>query len=81
MDTNGDDILQKAEVDAMLEHVPHEKCMFGFLISSDLDGDHALNREEWEEAFKYVGEYVNMLCNRLLILAVTCVVCACMVSP
>ncbi len=31
--------------------------MFGFIVSSDLDGDHVLNREEWEEAFKYVGEY------------------------
>lgn len=64
MDNNLDGILEKAEVDAMLEHVPHEKCMFGFFISSDLDGDHVLNREEWEEAFKYVGEYVKLLCKR-----------------
>ena len=64
MDNNLDGILEKAEVDAMLEHVPHEKCMFGFLISSDLDGDHVLNSEEWEEAFKYVGEYVKLLRKR-----------------
>lgn len=46
----------------MLVHVPHEKCFFGFMISSDLDGDHVLNEEEWMEAFKHVdGEYINLL--------------------
>ena len=46
----------------MLLHVPHEKCLFGFMISSDLDGDHVLNEEEWMEAFKHVnGEYINLL--------------------
>lgn len=57
MDYNEDGLLQKAEVDSFLEHVPHEECLFGFIISSDLDGDHALSRDEWYEAFKYVGEY------------------------
>ena len=46
----------------MLLHVPHEECLFGFMVSSDLDGDHVLNEEEWMEAFKHVGgEYFNLL--------------------
>lgn len=52
------------------------------MVSSDLDGDHVLNEEEWEEAFKHVGgEYFNLLCNRSLIVTPTCMVSALMVNP
>ena len=62
MDIDENGILEKAEIDAILQHVPHEECLFGFMVSSDLDGDHVLNEEEWMEAFKHVGgEYFNLL--------------------
>ena len=51
-----------------MEYVPHEECLFGFMISSDLDGDHVINKEEWYEAFKYVGKYFNFHGNRSLFL-------------
>ena len=41
----------------MMAHIPHEECLFGFMISSDLDGDHKLNKKEWFDSFKYVGKY------------------------
>ena len=59
MDTKKDGFLQKSEVDSMMAHVPHEECLFGFMISSDADGDHVLNKEEWSDAFKYVGRYFH----------------------
>ena len=57
MDHNKDDLLQKSEVDGILTHVPHEECLFGFIISSDTNKDHVLDRTEWEEGFAHVGEY------------------------
>ena len=57
MDHNKDDLLQKSEVDGILTHVPHEECLFGFIISSDANKDHVLDRTEWEEGFAHVGEY------------------------
>lgn len=54
MDHNKDDLLQKSEVDGILTHVPHEECLFGFIISSDTNKDHVLDRTEWEEGFAHV---------------------------
>lgn len=59
IDSNGDGFLDKAEVDAMMAHIPHEECLFGFMISSDLDGDHKLNKKEWFDSFKYVENAVE----------------------
>lgn len=55
IDKNQDGLLQKPEVDGILIHVPHEDCMFGFMISSDANGDHMLSRQEFYASFKYVA--------------------------
>lgn len=57
IDSNQDGLLQQSEVNGILTHVPHENCLFGFMISSDVNGDHLLSRKEFYDAFKYVGEY------------------------
>ena len=65
MDLNGDGVLQKAEVDGILTHVPHEECLYGFMISSDVDKNHVLSIDEWIQAFKYVGEYKRVFLSSL----------------
>ena len=57
MDRNRDGNLQKSEVNGIVRHVPHEECLFGFMISSDVDQNHVLSREEWNAAFAHVGKY------------------------
>lgn len=59
IDVNQDGLLQQSEVNGILTHVPHENCLFGFMISSDVNGDHLLSRKEFYDAFKYVDNTIE----------------------
>ena len=78
IDKNQDGLLQKPEVDGILTHVPHEDCMFGFMISSDVNGDHMLSRQELYASFKYVGKYRQTLPRNfqpLFLFLISCILC------
>ena len=51
MDRDSDWQLDRREVEAFLRFVPSEHCLFGFMVSADVDRNGILNRDEWYGAF------------------------------
>ena len=46
----------KEEISSFLRAISYEYCMYGFMISADLDRNFAVDQEEWFEAFKLFGK-------------------------
>lgn len=51
-----DGSLMKDELSSFLRSIAFEYCLYGFMISADVDRNFAVDQEEWFEAFKLFGK-------------------------